>query len=1169
MEKMKLLNNRQLTLWRLCNALLLIVVPSVTAKYSYLNTEHPKIFNRPKDAAAFGYHVCHFGSDSVLVTDPLYNNGTGSVHKCVYKDDQCEQLNIEVESDGALGLSLACTDHRAVVCSPHVQQECEGFHYLHGVCVELNNSFKQTHTHKPVFQECQKIPPLDAVILFDDSLSITDGDFKKMINFIKDVIRSFTNPRGQVAVAKFSTQVSAVFHFENFAADRNADKLMSLVTHSKGNTYTPSAIRFVLNEMFQEKVGMRNNSQKLLVVVTDGKSNDPNDNFTSVIALANEKGVTRFAIGVGNEYTREELQQIATEPRYVFETPDFSSLSSIVSQLTERIFSIEGTSMGNSSSIQLELSQGGFSVALSEDVSVFGAVGTFSWSGGLEEKIPGLNASFINASSVEEMNNSYLGYSVAMATVLGARVYFAGAPRHKHEGAVFGFTQDAHTHYWSVTHTVRGTQLGSYFGAELCVVYGADVVLLAVGAPMFYTAGVGGEVHICSVETGALNCSGVLRGAAGNAGGRFGSALTALQDLNEDSMMELAVGAPLEEKGKGAVYVFTSYRRGFRSKYTQRVSGAAVKPTLQYFGLSLHSVGDLSSDGLPDLVVGSGGAATVLRTQPVICVPVSITLDPPIIAQNLFHCSAPRGLNTPIATATVCLELKEVSIGNIKSPLHADVSVFLELDSGSVSPRLVFYPGSSTSHWNTTVNKTSVCHSVNIAIQNCISDYQGVPLSGRLTVRGHEVESGLRPIVHPDCPNTHTITHTVLLEKVCGEDHVCVSDLSVSLNVSSNMVVKIEGFRVNVSVVVINGGEDASGTELAFLHPSLLLFTRVTQVESIGHVECSSQEVGVAMNLTHTTCRLRSAIFRQRAKMVLIMSFQLSEAAALGDRVDVNVTVKSKNENPGTLHDNHASVSLPVKRLVHFLLRDGDSPQYILYNNSALLRHTYKLTRAGDLSPPVSVVFVLKTPSGLIWDVSSPGINATRTKCENPELLKPDKTSQYRQKCQDSSCHLISCSVSFLPRDQPITFDFRGKIQKQTQVHNVNVESWGLVSFDHNQYTQYLNEDDLQLTIVTLVDSPSLAQIALIVSLSVLFGVLVMIFIFVMLYRVGFFKSKSFEHAAQDAGEPTAPPGGENDYNTPAENTDGQTAGSDTHTENPNTSNNCNVAHVVEETTVL
>ncbi|XP_046695527.1 integrin alpha-X-like [Silurus meridionalis] len=681
MKKTKMFTNHQFNLWHIYTVLILIAAS--VAGFN-INTEQPRIFEAPNDASAFGYRVCHFGSGSVLVTDPLYNNSTGSVYKCVYQDGQCVQLSTEVQLNGAFGLALACTEHRAMVCSPHVQQECEGFHYLQGVCVELNASLKHSYTHKPVFQECHVIPPLDAVILFDDSQSIRNEDFIKMINFIKDVIRSFTNPRAQVAVAKFSSRVSAVFQFENFAADRNADNLMSSITHSQGDTYTPSAIRFVLEEMFQESVGMRNNSQKLLIVVTDGKSNDKNDNFKSVIDLANKRGVTRFAIGVGEEYSREELEQIASDPRYVFETPSFSSLSSIVSQLTERIFSIEGTNVGNSSSIQLELSQGGFSVALSEEVSVFGAVGAFSWSGGLEEKMPNLNASFINVSTVEDMDNSYLGYSVVMATVLGDRVYFAGAPRHKHTGAVFGFAQDTHTQHWNVTHTAHGTQLGSYFGAELCVVYGDDIVLLAVGAPMFYAAGVGGEVRICTLETRALRCQGVLRGLGGNVEGRFGSALAALQDLNEDRVMELAVGAPQEEQGKGAIYIFTSYRGGFRPKHTQRVCGTTVGQALQYFGLSLHSVGDLNSDGLPDLVVGSKGAAVVLRTQPVICVLVSFTLNPQIIPQDLFHCSAPHGLNTPIANATMCLKLREVSTGMLQGSFHPNVSVFLELDFGSL-----------------------------------------------------------------------------------------------------------------------------------------------------------------------------------------------------------------------------------------------------------------------------------------------------------------------------------------------------------------------------------------------------------------------------------------------------------------------------------------------------
>ena len=50
----------------------------------------------------------------------------------------------------------------------------------------------------------------------------------------------------QVAVGQYSTGAHAVFHFQDFAVDRDPDNLMKFVSHSQGDTYTPSAIRYVL-----------------------------------------------------------------------------------------------------------------------------------------------------------------------------------------------------------------------------------------------------------------------------------------------------------------------------------------------------------------------------------------------------------------------------------------------------------------------------------------------------------------------------------------------------------------------------------------------------------------------------------------------------------------------------------------------------------------------------------------------------------------------------------------------------------------------------------------------------------------------------------------------------------------------------------------------------------
>ncbi|RXN21992.1 integrin alpha-X-like protein [Labeo rohita] len=465
------------------------------------------------------------------------------------------------------------------VCGPRLKHKCEGFNYLN---------------------ECHVIPPLDAVILFDDSGSITSENFETMIRFIKNLTAMFLDTRAQVAVAKFSTRVSAVFHFENFAVNRDPDQLMKDVTQAQGHTYTPSAIRFVLEEMFSEKVGMRSNSQKLLLVITDGKSNDPKEEFKNVIPKANERGITRFAIG-----------------------------------------------------------------------------------------------------------------------------------------------------------------LGSYFGAELCVVGVSE--LLAVGAPLYHAHGVGGEVRICPLNTTIqeLNCSVILRGVVGNEFGRFGTSLAAIQDLNGDGFKELAVGAPQEEKGKGAIYIFLGQSGGLRTEYSQRVSGASVGGGLQYFGVALHSAGDLTSDALTDVVVGSRAVAAFHRTigsQPVMCLPITVTVDPPIIDQKFFHCSAPLGLNTPVATVTICVTVKKIVMGDIQGHLDSMVSVALELelDPWARAPRLLFVPRSASFLWTFTSNLSSispVCTTQYIGIPECISDYHEVPLSGKMKVTTEVIPGtgGLRPVLSPDC----------------------------------------------------------------------------------------------------------------------------------------------------------------------------------------------------------------------------------------------------------------------------------------------------------------------------------------------------------------------------------------------------------------------------------
>lgn len=137
-------------------------------------------------------------------------------------------------------------------------------------------------------------------------------------------------------------------------------------------------------------------------------------------------------------------------------------------------------------------------------------------------------------------------------------------------------------------------QTGQYFGAVVCAMnVNQDTYtdLVVISAPMFMDADREGRVYVCSLSglvNGVLrshlnkqpvifsysrwncwllsfcfhqnvDCQSdsplVLRGDESEYG-RFGSSLAVLPDINADGLNDLAVGAPLENDGRGSIYIF-------------------------------------------------------------------------------------------------------------------------------------------------------------------------------------------------------------------------------------------------------------------------------------------------------------------------------------------------------------------------------------------------------------------------------------------------------------------------------------------------------------------------------------------------------------------------------------------------------------------------------------
>uniref|UniRef100_A0A8B9PIS3 VWFA domain-containing protein n=1 Tax=Apteryx owenii TaxID=8824 RepID=A0A8B9PIS3_APTOW len=389
-------------------------------------------------------------------------------------------------------------------------------------------------------------------------------------------------------------------------------------------TWTASGIRRVVRELFGPGQGARDGAHRVLIVVTDGQIYGDTLTYGDVIPEADRAGIIRYAIGVGSAFSQwnaqKELRDIASKPskEHIFRVDNFNALQGIQNELKDKIFAIEGTQSSQSSSFQLEMAQEGFSALLTPEGPVLGAVGAYGWSGGVFLYGEAAEPTFVNVSqAARDMNDSYLGYAAESLTLGGARAFVLGAPRYRHVGKVVVVLRGPRG-TWEPRADVLGQQVGSYFGAALCALdlAGAgstDTVL--VGAPMYYGAGSGGRVSVCTLarQGDELRCQRTLQGEPGHPFGRFGASLGRLGDVNGDGRDDVAVGAPLEDEERGAVYVFLGERGGLGPQYSQRIAGARFSSGPRHFGQAVSGGTDLTGDRLPDVAVGARGQVLLLR----------------------------------------------------------------------------------------------------------------------------------------------------------------------------------------------------------------------------------------------------------------------------------------------------------------------------------------------------------------------------------------------------------------------------------------------------------------------------------------------------------------------------------------------------------------------------
>uniref|UniRef100_A0A8C9T5D1 VWFA domain-containing protein n=1 Tax=Scleropages formosus TaxID=113540 RepID=A0A8C9T5D1_SCLFO len=687
------------------------------------------------------------------------------------------------------------------VCGPTIPRNCEAITTYNGMCFQsvvliCNSIFLLSSS-----VDCP-VTGTDIVFLIDGSGSVSTNDFGRMKEFMIKLIKQFNQRNSQFAVMQYSSTFEIHMDFNDFNDFKHLGSLwesrINGINQQKGNTHTPTAIRKVVGELFVPSSGSRPKAVKVLVVITDGQTYGDSTPMSVVVQEAEDKGIIRYAIGVGSAFrqpnARQELETIASKPTdsHLFRVDNFQALDELRDTLQKNIFAIEGT------------------------VVLYYAYYDVQWQGGFDtvysmtkcrHRIPfSLIKSF-------ELFFSLLGYSMAVAKLRNKNIVILGAPRYQHKGAVVIFSD----------------QIGSYFGAELCAVdldSDSYADLLLISAPMYTDAqrDSEGEVTVCAFRMRCYLCP--LVGVAGMRG-RFGTSLAALADLDGDGITDVAVGAPMENNGQGSVYIFSGTTSGVNPVFSQRIQGSNVQSGLRYFGQSISGSLDQSGDRLTDIAVGSRGK--VLLSRPVVSVAVTMSFNPSKIPTDIKDCSKDLS-NTAIVCFTMTSRTKEYQGAYV---LNVNVTIII------IPFKMVFC-------LKPLICIYLFCHSTprKIKFTACPEDALN-PLINELRlsfVDSTHPGGQLAPVLDP--LSRRITNHPLDFVVDCGADSKCTDDLRVDFNFSGVSEVQVGiALVLNVSVSVENRGENSYNSHVIFTYPAGLSFRRVTVVQ----VRESNSAIGMFM----------------------------------------------------------------------------------------------------------------------------------------------------------------------------------------------------------------------------------------------------------------------------------------------------------------------------------
>ncbi|XP_017539939.1 integrin alpha-D [Pygocentrus nattereri] len=1109
-----------------------------------IDVTNPERFSGSEEGF-FGYRVLQYQSDSdkqIIVSAPLRRStnekASGAIYSCTLNTANCTLLYQQDSSDAqffGMSMALRSTPSASLTsCSPSLAHNCDGNSYLNGICYNFNSQLNLIANKTVAFQECTK-SVVNLVFLFDGSSSMKTEDFKKNKNFIWKITTQLNNSFFKFAAVQFSAVPRTVFTFNDYM-NGTAQKKLDEEEHMKDLTNTHQAIDYVLVNLFNNlSSGADPDARKALVIITDGTPTD--FNTKDVIKRCEVKHITRFVIGVGNvDIKKLRIFSSAPKENNTFQIDDYSGLEGLLDKLQNKIYNIEGDQSGGHREWTKELSQSGFSAVYDKDVLVLGAVGSNKWRGMLYE----VGATEVEIKDPKLNNDSYMGYSTAVGLRGKVSLLFSGAPRSNYNGQVTLFRKQ---NTWDITTRVKGEQVGSYFGASLCLLdldSDGETDFLVVGAPLYYQAQPRreGRMYVYRL-TNEMELEKVLE-VSDCVQGQFAATVTSVADLNGDELQDIAVGAPLEDSGKGAVYIYLGNRtQGIRPNYSQRILARTISENLQQFGVAIDGVMDMEGDGLTDIAVGARGTVMLLKARPVLSVSAHLKFSPSEISLDNFDCLAQIDDPIEAVTLSACFSVEEKtqSTGAVSRGLN--VSYEVRADPVRQWSRAFFIKKDKTSRSllsSVLLDSPYSCFNHTVYMPSCVKDTVSPVLIRLNFSQAEQQPSSSNAILNIDSRTTANVE--IPFQRNCGNVS-CVADLQLDFNFLNKTLLVVDQSYFIITVSLLNKGDDSFNTSVELRYPEGLSLSKFDTIKASRRTlsSCGDRDDGA---LDKTTCSISLPVYRKGTSALFQATFRISGSYRWSDMMEMTLVASSSNN--GNQTNGTVTKTLPVQFAVDVAIK-LDSDHSVTYLNISLddkgpkpVDIVYEVINNGVKSLPVSVKFMMPSKIGENFILRNHSI----TKPENPTdcSFRKKNDSANPMACNlteetdpalclnQKSCVKFECPSFCLEKESHVKFELKAQLtflnpKQFTQRFHFSkfsledsFSSSAKLDFDKKLYHQIDNgpQDDgskhhkAQASVkAELIIPPDMHMI---VGSGAGGGLLLFIIFFVLLWKCGFFKRK-------------------------------------------------------------